>query len=178
SIEHAAATAAAAGLPATYQLGDIRRIDYGRGFDLMMLIFGEFNVFRPSDARMILAKARQSLVAGGRLLLEVHRVEAVERIGTAAPSWRAVERGLFSDRPHLRLDECFWDAERLIATERYYTVDAETAAVTRYAQSIQAYTTEAYRTMLHDSSFALRDTYPSLGGADDPDFYVLLADAA
>lgn len=174
SIEYAALNAA--GLDCVYQLGDIRESEFGAGFDLVMLIYGEFNVFRPADARAILAKARRALVAGGRLLLEVHRIEAVQRIGTAAPSWRAAERGLFSDRPHLRLDECAWDAERRVATERYYIVDAETGSVTRHAQSMQAYSDEEYRSMLRESGFALRGAYPSLSGADDGgDFFVLLA---
>jgi SAM-dependent methyltransferase len=178
SIAYAAETADSSCLPCTYHLGDIREMDFGDGFDLVMLIFGEFNVFQPEDAHKILTKARQALAAGGRLLLEVHTTEAVRQIGSSTPSWRAAERGLFSDRPHLRLEEAFWDAERRVATERYYIVDAETASVTRYAQSVQAYTDDEYRTMLHDCGFALLGTYPSLGDdAGDADFFALVAAA-
>lgn len=176
SIEHATATANASGLDCAYRLGDIRETEFGGGFDLVMLIFGEFNVFRPADARSILAKSRQALVDGGWLLLEVHSIEAVRRIGTASPSWRTAERGLFSDAPHLRLDEMLWDGEQRVATERYYIIDAETGSVTRYAQSMQAYSDEEYRLMLRESGFSLRGVYPSLGGEDDDgDLYVLLA---
>lgn len=170
------ATTAARGLDCAYHLGDIREADYGREFDLVMLIFGEFNVFRRTDAQSILARSRQALVDGGRLLLEVHTVEAVQRIGTVASAWRTAERGLFSDRPHLRFEESFWDERQRVATERYFIVDAETAAVTRYAQSMQAYTDDEYRSMLRDGSFALRDIFPSLpGNTGGGDFIVLLA---
>jgi SAM-dependent methyltransferase len=176
SIAYAVATAKSRGLTCTYHLGDIREAEFGRGFDLVMLVFGEFNVFRPADARRILMKARDALDADGQLLLEVHTSGAVRRIGSAQPSWRAVERGLFSDRPHLRLEETFWDAGQRVATERYYVVDAETAAVTRYAQSMQAYTDDEYRAILRDCGLALRGIHPSLGDVPgDGDFFVLQA---
>ena len=176
SIAHAIATAG--GLDCAYRLGDIRVAEDGAGYDLAMLTFGEFNVFRPEDARSILSRSRQALVEGGRLLLEVHTIDAVRRIGLAGSSWRAVTCGLFSDRPHLRLDEAFWDAERLAATERYYVVDAETASVTRFAQSIQAYTDDEYGALLREAGFRLEGVHPSLGGeAGDGDFIVLRAEA-
>lgn len=176
SIEHATETATSAGLDCVYRLGDIRETEFSSGFDLVMLIFGEFNVFRPSDAQSILAKARQALAAGGRLLLEVHTVAAVQRIGTAVPAWRSSELGLFSDRPHLRLSEAFWDDSQQVATERYFIVDAETGAVTRYAQSIQSYSDADYLALLAAAGFTLDGLFPSLTGVDDGgDFYALLA---
>jgi SAM-dependent methyltransferase len=176
SIAYARETARADGLDCVYQLGDIRETEFGHGLDLVMLVFGEFNVFRPSDAQQILTNVRQALASNGRLLLEVHTSEAVRRIGSAQPSWRAVEGGLFSDRPHLRLEEAFWDAERQVATERYYIVDAESAAVARYAQSMQAYTNDDYRALLGEAGFRLRGTYPSLAeDAGEDDFFALLA---
>jgi hypothetical protein len=58
------------GLPIDYRLGDIRLVEYGAGYDLVMLIFGEFNVFKPSEARLLLEKMHVALKPGGRLLLE------------------------------------------------------------------------------------------------------------
>lgn len=178
SIDYAVETARAGGLNCTYQLADIRTAEFGRGFDLVMLIYGEYNVFRSSEAQSILARARRALVSGGRLLLEVHTSEAIERAGTTVPNWRTSQRGLFSDRPHLRLDESVWDAERRIATERYYVIDAATTEVTLYAQSIQAYGDDVHAAMLHDAGFAMDGVYPALTGEDDGgDFYVILATA-
>jgi SAM-dependent methyltransferase len=176
SIVHATETATSAGLDCVYRLGDIRETEFSSGFDLVMLIFGEHNVFRPSDAQSILAKARRALAAGGRLLLEVHTADAVQRIGTASATWRSAESGLFADRPHLRLEEAFWDDSRQVATERYYIIDAETGAVTRYAQSIQSYSDAQYHVMLADAGFSLDGIFPSLTGVDDGgDFYALVA---
>ncbi len=93
------------GLACTYQLADIRKADYGEGYGLVMLIFGELNVFRPDDVRSILRKARAALVPGGHLLLEPHTFEAVERVGRGAATWYAADAALFSDRPHIVFEE-------------------------------------------------------------------------
>ncbi|MCB0116237.1 MAG: class I SAM-dependent methyltransferase, partial [Caldilineaceae bacterium] len=58
SVRYARLQAAESGLPCEIIESDIRKADYGVDrFDLAMLIFGEFNVFHPDDARAILRKA-------------------------------------------------------------------------------------------------------------------------
>ena len=57
SIAYAREQAQAENLRCTYLQQDIRVADYGAGYGLVLLIFGEFNVFSPIDARAILRKA-------------------------------------------------------------------------------------------------------------------------
>ena len=45
----------------TYALGDIRETEFGTGYDLVMFIFGEFNVFSPEDARSVLKRTCSAL---------------------------------------------------------------------------------------------------------------------
>jgi SAM-dependent methyltransferase len=176
SIAHAREQARDEDLSCHYHLGDIRLVDYGEGFDLVMLIFGEFNVFHPDDATKILRKSRAALRQGGQLLLEVHTSDAVRSIGAGQSKWRAAERGLFSPKPHLMLEESFWDDDQRAATTRYYVVDAESAVVDRYAASVQAYSDEEYRTMITSSGFESPKTFRSLDGAEESDdFLVYLA---
>lgn len=179
SIAYARKRSETHGLSCEYMQGDIRKIEYGSGYDLAMLIFGEFNVFRREDALKILEKARAALVAGGLLLIEAHTFDAVRAAGAQPATWKALRYGLFSDRPHLRLDESFWNEEQCVATERYFIIDAGTAAVTRYAQSIQAYTTDEYQELLRQAGYTVHRAYGSLGddGATG-DFFVLLAKLA
>ncbi len=167
SIAYAQAQAERENLACTYQQQDIRAADYGGGHDLVMLIFGEFNVFRPSEARRILAKAYRALQPGGRLLLEPHTFSAVRQLGEQPPSWYAARGGLFSDRPHLCLSESFWQAEQKVAVQRYFIVDAETGRVTRHGASTQAYTDEEYRSLLTEEGFGQIDFYPSLTGREE-----------
>ncbi len=159
--------------------GSDKHLRDARGI-LATLIYGEPNVFRPADAAAILARARRALVPGGLLLLEPHTYEAVERMGHERPSWWAAESGLYSDRPHLVLEEGFWDASAQAATRRFYVVDAATAEVTRYAQSLQAYSDEEYRSLLDAQGFEDVHFYPALAPApDEPrgDFLAIVARA-
>ena len=167
SIRYARETASQNGLTITYGEGDLRQADYGEGYDLAMMIYGEFNVFCMQDANLILSKAWEALKPFGRLLLEAHTFEAVQGIGTEPGSWSAVESGLFSDRPHLLLEEGFWDAESRVSTRRYFLVDGGTGTVTRYAASYQAYSEEGYRSLLEQNGFGKILVYPSLTGSRD-----------
>jgi 2-polyprenyl-3-methyl-5-hydroxy-6-metoxy-1,4-benzoquinol methylase len=135
AIAYAREQARAASVPCAYHLSDVRSAEYGHGFDLVMLLYGEINVFRPAEARHILTQARQALAPGGRLLLEAHTDDTVRAMGLAPRAWRSAERGLFSAQPHLRLEEGFWNDEQRVTTTRYYIVDAAGGEVTAHAQS-------------------------------------------
>ncbi len=167
SIAYAREQAQKEGLGCTYRQHDIRTAEYGTGYDLVMFLFGELNVFRPADAQAIVRRAFRALRKGGLLLLEVHTHTCVRDIGRQPRSWYSAPSGLFSERPHLCLTESFWDAERAVATERFFVVDAATGDVTRHAASTQAYTDEQYRSLLADGGLAAVTFYPSLTG--DPD---------
>lgn len=148
----------------TYALGDIRNTDFGSGYDMVMLIFGEFNVFRPEDASLILRKASAALNPGGKLLLEVSTFDAVYELGNQPATWYSAENELFADKPHLCLMESFWDEDQAVATERYYIVEAASGEVTRYASSTQAYENDALANMLLQAGFQAPAFYPSLTG--------------
>jgi SAM-dependent methyltransferase len=178
SIAYATDQAEASGLDCTYLQEDIRTADYGHAYGLVMLVFGEFNVFRPRDARSILEKAHRALLPHGCLLLEPHAFETVANIGRRPSSWYSAETGLFSERPHLCLQESFWDAKANVAIERFYIIDAATGEVTRHSASTQAYTNDGYQSLLADSGFGNVVLYPSLGadeGGPEGDLIALLA---
>ncbi len=154
----------------SYTLGDLRATDYGSGYGLAMLIFGEFNVFRPADARLILGKACEALNPGGKLLLEVSTIDAIYESGNQPATWYTAENELFADTPHLCLMESFWDDEQHVTTERYYIVGLSTGGVTRYASSSQAYEREEFAAMGRQAGFRDIAFYPSLtGSASAPD---------
>jgi SAM-dependent methyltransferase len=177
SIDYARTIAVRDGLSCTYCHEDVRSAEFGSGYELVMLIFGELNAFRPGETRNILQRAHAALVPGGVLLLEVHTFAAVTAMGARPATWRTLERGLFSDRPHLRLDESLWDGARQIAIHRYYIVDAATGAVTRHAESLQAYTADAYQALLTGAGFRVRAVHPSLAGTGERgDLLVLLGE--
>ena len=171
AVRHAEETARREGLSCTHRLEDVREADYGEGYNLAMMIFGQFNVFRRREARRILEKAFAALLPEGLLLLEPQRSGTVRRNGGARPSWCSVpsEEGLFSERPHLCLIESFWDSEEKATTERYFVVDAASGAVQAHALTTEAYTDEEYRDVLTEVGFTDIRFLPSLVGVEVDD---------
>jgi hypothetical protein len=112
SIIHARALAAAEGLDCHFEQADLRQADFGQGFDLVMQIFGELNVFAPAQAAALLRKAHAALQPGDTLSLEVHTLAAVQALGTQPATWKVAAAGLFAPTPHLLLSEAFWDADQ------------------------------------------------------------------
>lgn len=146
--------------------GDVRTTPFGPGYTLVMMLYGEFNVFTPADAQRILQKAYAALITGGIVLLEAHTFDCVRRLGQTPPTWYSAAQGVFSDEPYLCLKENFWHAAPKVAVERFYVLDAASGDVSRYTQSIQAYENEAYIQLLQDIGFTDIHTYPSLTGGD------------
>lgn len=163
-----------------HRLGDIREMDYGQDNNLIMMLYGEINSFKMPDIMTILKQARSSLAPTGKLLLEVHSADTVERMGKTRQAWRALESGLFSDRPHILLEESFWDDDVAIATTRYIVIDAATSDVTRYAQSIQFHGGMDFEDMFAEVGLRLITVAPSLGERKDwrADFFVVIAGPA
>ncbi len=167
SIAYAMDTASKENLDCTFLHQDIRAAEYGTVFGLVMLIYGEFNVFKPSDARKILQKANRALVSNGILLLEPQTFAWIEKSGKKANSWYFSQSGLFSNKPHLCLEQRFWDANNTTITTRFFIIDASTGNVTRYALSAQAYTNAQYDSLLGECGFGNVKFLPSLTGTED-----------
>lgn len=165
-----------------YELADIRRADYaqaaGTEVDLVMILFGEFNVFSQTDMGNILDKVRGVLRPGGKLLLEPHRYGSIAAASPVSTEWFSSPRGLFDPQPHLVLMENHWDAAHAILTRRYYVVRAADGSVTRYAQSMQAYTDTGYVEFLEQHGFTEVTILSGLAAdrlTPSEEFYAILA---
>lgn len=178
SIHYAQEQAGSQRLNCEYHHEDIRFSHFGKDFGMVMILFGEFNIFRPHVAKEILSKAYDALDEGGVLLLEAQTHDAIETIGRTAPFWRSTQNGLFSSSPHLYMDECFWDSVKKIATKRYHILDALTGRSDQYAQSFQAYTNDDFHSILSEVGFHSIQKEVSLNervGYEDEDFITLIA---
>jgi ubiquinone/menaquinone biosynthesis C-methylase UbiE len=162
----------------SYTFGDVRATEFGSGYDLVMFIFGELNVFKPADIRLILQKACAALKPGGKILLEIHLPEVVEQMGNQPSTWYSAESGLFSAAPHLCLMETFWDEANTIATERFFIIDAASGEVTRYAASTQAYNQAQITSMLRETGYgeiAFSHTLTGQPASEADEFFVVSA---
>ncbi|MCB9148550.1 MAG: class I SAM-dependent methyltransferase [Caldilineaceae bacterium] len=178
SIAYARQTAQQEGLDCTFVLADLRQAEFGTNFDLVTLIYGELNIFRPAHARQLLRKMQHALRPGGLLLLEPHTYTAVRNFGRAPAHWSTSASGLFGEEPHLVLTESVWQPDTQTTTRRHYVVEAESGRVTRYAQTFQAYTVADYRALLTDCGLRVVDILPALGGMPSglqPDLFAIVA---
>ena len=132
-------------------LGDVREADFGLGFDLVMMLYSELNVFSPKDCHKILGKAYKALRPGGTLLIEVAVLEALKAAALAPPTWYRSSSGglsaLFSDKPHVTLVENHWLEDQLVSLTDFWIMEDK---VSHYRSVTQGYTTEKYRTLLQE----------------------------
>ena len=176
SVAHARKTAERGGLPITVIEGDMRKTEFGGPYELAMLIAGELNVFRPEEAQDIVRRAAEGLVPRGRFLIEVSTDESTQRDGHSRQRWYGMESGLWSDDPHVVLEESFWDEETETATARWYAVDVATGRVGRYVATYQAYTVDGYRELLSSAGLGEISELESMGeGTADPRLTVFVA---
>ena len=166
SIGYARKQATDAGLPIEYALCDIRTYTTAQKFDAIIMTFGEFNVFTRQDATTILKNCAAMLRDDGLFVLEAHTFDAVRAVGVAPATWQRHASGLFSEKPHLCLQENRWNADDSSALSHYFIVDTKTAKVTQYASFMQAYTLENYQEMLHaagltDVQILLEEEWPA-----------------
>lgn len=149
-----------------YATEDIRTAEYGEGYGLAMMIYGEFNVFKTADIKVILKKAYDSLEEGGIFIAEPNRYDLVKQVGEGSTSWFSSEEGLFSAKPHLCLMENFWIEEQGVAINRYFILDTETCEVTLHSSSMQAYTKDECLDLLREAGFYDVEIFESLAGEE------------
>jgi SAM-dependent methyltransferase len=137
-----------------FRLADLNEADFGGPFDLAMMLYGEFNVFSPVQARGLLAKAHAALAPGGLLLVERQRFEAVRSVGLAKPAeTRAPEGGLFADQPYVCLTENDWFEEEGVARQRFLVRIDGRAEPVAYRSTTKAWTGNEMAALLREAGF-------------------------
>ncbi len=165
SIAYAIEQAKSASLDIDYREADMRTAPFGEGgYDLVLMSFGELNVFPTSVAQTIMKRAGDALAPTGKLVVEVHKEASVRAMGDRPRTWTSHRSGLLSPSPHLLLEESFWDESSRAATKRYFVVDAVTASLTAYAASYQAHSGEDYRALMARAGLVSVQGHPSLSG--------------
>jgi SAM-dependent methyltransferase len=165
-------------LSCTYHHADVRDGVFGDGFDLVMMLYGQFNVFPRNRGLEIVKRARAALKPGGSLLLEVQSAEQIRKAGEKEPSWYSAQTGLFSETPHVVLQENFWHAAVGASTTRFLVINGQTGAVSRYALSNEAYAEDELAETLRSAGFGDVERFASLRGntvAGEEDLPVVVA---
>lgn len=135
-----------------FRLGNVLRADLEDGHDLVLMLYGELNVFPPGDAQRLLRRAWEALAPGGRLVIEVQTRDAVRALGEGR-SWYAADRGLFSEAPHVCLIEGHYFADEDVALQLFHVLAHGEDAPRTYRSTTKAWSDEEYRTMLEAVGF-------------------------
>jgi SAM-dependent methyltransferase len=178
SIKWAKSQASEQSLACEFVHSDIRTADFGEGHDLAILLFGEMNVFTDDDLSLILLKAHAALDTGGVLMLEPHESGVIRANFETNPSWRAQQAGLFSDRPHMLLEEGYWHDDVQMAVKRWYLVDAESNDVSIYSQTVVEHSKPELVNLIEAEGFTVLDAPGGWAAGNDdgaPEFYPLVA---
>jgi SAM-dependent methyltransferase len=154
SIAYARAHAGDAAGRLRYVHGDFTTTPIDEPFDFAMLIHGEFNTLTRKQAGDLLKRIAEAIGPHGRVLLEVHPLDAVEAIGRRPRAWSGLSSGLFGDRPHLRMDESKWDAGLAQAVNVHWVVDGEALSVDRFGTVTHGYSTDDYVRLLTAAGFS------------------------
>lgn len=153
SIEYARRQAIGLQLDINYIHEDIRTAVFPIDQDLALVLFGEFNVFTPEDARLILRKTWESLRPGGILAIEPSTYDGIRGLGHSSPFWKAMPSGLFCASPHIWLYEAFWDETMGTTTERHCILSEGDNAVQVYTSSCKAYQEDELKDLVMDCGF-------------------------
>ena len=167
AIEYAHITKIELMLDCEYSLSDIRYVDYGKDFDLTMLLFGEFNTKTKLEASGILKNANLALKEGGLLLLELIAYDTVEELGSYQPTWLSEEESSFSSKPHIILKDYEWVRNESYSVCRYNIIHSENQQVDIYTERLQAYSYGEYEELLAKNGFSVVSKLPALANEKD-----------
>jgi SAM-dependent methyltransferase len=141
-LAHARKIARSDGLDCRFLEADLARLpdDFAEAVgpvDAVTFWFGEFHAFRPETAERFVKILAECLVPGGLFLIEYQPYDLF--IKENSQEWQACQDSVFSDRPHLWLQEYAWHEESQAEINVHWIIDAATGRLSHYAQSHHAY---------------------------------------
>ena len=138
-----------------FVLGDIRDGGFGGPYDLVMILFGELNVFSPEEASRIVRYAQDSLAPGGRLIVELQSPAAVEQAGLSAPQEQRARAGLFSDQPYRCSTTNQWLADQQAAIQTFEVEVEGCSEKAMYRSTTKAWSDQAFCRLLTEAGLAI-----------------------
>ncbi len=169
AISHAKMTSEIRGFPAVFHEADLLDSDAPwlsetGTFDAVTFWFGEFNAFPAKVAGDLLTRMVKLLKPGGLFVLEYQPLDLFLR--EDEQEWRVCDRSVFSDEPHLWLQEYHWDEKTSSEINVHWIMDAKTGQLTHYAQCNQAWSDEELMELLHDAGLEAPMIHPPVTGCD------------
>lgn len=162
SLAYARKQASEEGLQIDYRLQNYLELADKSRFDAALLIYGDYCVLSPADRRRLLTAVRDSLVKGGRFVLDVTTKECQKNSGLRA--WLAAESGFWSDKPHIVLELGFCYPDEMVSCDQYIVIDQDDI-IRVFRNWYQDFTAESIRTELESGGFRVLGLYSDLLGS-------------
>ncbi len=133
--------------------------------DAITFWFGEFHSFEPPIAAEILHQLAACLRPGGLFVLEYQPWDIFVKEGST--QWSSHESSIFCDRPHLWLQEFYWDEEARAEVHVHWILEAETGDLNRYVQCHQGWSDDELVALLAEAGLTDPAFYPPVTGIDE-----------
>jgi SAM-dependent methyltransferase len=133
--------------------------------DAITFWFGEFHSFSPPVAAKILQQLAACLAPGGQFVLEYQPWDLFDTENSS--EWSPRKTSVFCDRPHLWLQEFFWDDEARAEVHVHWILETESGDLKRYIQCHQGWTDEELVDLLAGAGLVDPVFYPPITGIDE-----------
>jgi len=181
SIAYARQEAARKNLKIDYIHQNYLHMDFKNRFDLVMMIFCDFDVLVPEDRERLLEKVHRALKPGGLFIFDTLNPNAPAAMRVPGKSWEAVCGGFWKNGPYLALSETFhYEEAKVILQQHIVCSDPDRQAVYRFWTHY--YHPDDLRSILSEQGFSGISPYEKLlpddgaGTRDMVTFYVAQKD--
>ncbi len=162
SIQYARERALADGLSIQYVCDDYLTADFGTGFAVVLLIYGDLCALTDCQRDLLLSKVRSALQPGGYFAFDVTTRYCGERIESPG-SWCLVREGFWRPHPHMVLQSRYEYPEHDTSLEQYVVIDS-TGETSVYRVWDHYYSPESITAVLRDQGLIVRDLWGDLTG--------------
>jgi len=133
--------------------------------DVITFWFGEFNSFPPEVTSEFLPRLAACLKPGGLFVLEYQPWDIFVKEDSS--EWSSHENSVFCDKPHLWLQEFFWDEDARAEVHVHWIMETESGNLNRYINCHQGWRDDELVSLLADAGLVDPVFYPPITGIDE-----------
>jgi SAM-dependent methyltransferase len=177
SIAYARQSAIQKDLKIDYLQQNYLELSYENRFDLVIMIFCDFDVLVPFDRTRLLENIYRALKPGGLFIFDTLNQKAPAAMKIPGKSWEVEDEGFWKNEPYLALSETFhYEEAKVILQQHIVCTESDQHSVYRFWTHYYPY--ENLASILNDGGFTVDATQDDLlpddgsGTHDMVTFYV------
>ncbi|MDD1694379.1 MAG: class I SAM-dependent methyltransferase [Methanoregula sp.] len=161
SIDYAEKSAQQNNLEIAYLRKNYLDLSFENVFDVVTMIYCDFDVLVPADRARLLKNICQALKPGGRFIFDTLNPKAPTAMKVPDRSWEAAGEGFWKDRPYLALSETFhYEEEHVILQQHIICSDQGPPSVYRFWTHY--YDRESLSSILGEAGFTVESVKDDL----------------